>query len=161
MISRSGRSETTVVDVVARSVLEAGGDVAFGVVGSGNFTVTAALRRSGARFVAARHESGAVAWPMPRAGDRRLGVCTVHQGPGLTNAMTGLAEAAKSRTPLLVLARRHARRRGAARTSASTRRRWPTPWAPSPERVHGPATAAPTSCARAAGGPASSGAPWC
>jgi acetolactate synthase I/II/III large subunit len=28
----------------------------------------------------------------------------VHQGPGLTNALTGLAEAAKSRTPLLVLA---------------------------------------------------------
>ena len=32
------------------------------------------------------------------------GVVTVHQGPGLTNAMTGIAEAAKSRTPLLVLA---------------------------------------------------------
>jgi thiamine pyrophosphate-dependent acetolactate synthase large subunit-like protein len=28
----------------------------------------------------------------------------VHQGPGLTNTLTGLAEAAKSRTPLLVLA---------------------------------------------------------
>ena len=33
-----------------------------------------------------------------------VGVCSVHQGPGLTNLMTGLAEAAKSRTPLLVLA---------------------------------------------------------
>lgn len=33
-----------------------------------------------------------------------IGVCSVHQGPGLTNAMTGLTEAAKSRTPLLVLA---------------------------------------------------------
>ena len=33
----------------------------------------------------------------------RVGVCSVHQGPGLTNAVTGLAEAAKSRTPLLVL----------------------------------------------------------
>jgi thiamine pyrophosphate-dependent acetolactate synthase large subunit-like protein len=33
-----------------------------------------------------------------------VGVVTVHQGPGLTNAMTGIAEAAKSRTPLLVLA---------------------------------------------------------
>ena len=29
---------------------------------------------------------------------------SVHQGCGLTNAMTGIAEAAKSRTPLLVLA---------------------------------------------------------
>ena len=31
-------------------------------------------------------------------------VLTVHQGCGLTNAMTGITEAAKSRTPLLVLA---------------------------------------------------------
>ncbi len=29
---------------------------------------------------------------------------SVHQGPGLTNAMTGITEAAKSRTPMLVLA---------------------------------------------------------
>ncbi|MGV9779327.1 thiamine pyrophosphate-binding protein [Streptosporangium sp. NPDC003464] len=34
----------------------------------------------------------------------RVGVLSVHQGPGLTNAMTGIAEAAKSRTPLVVLA---------------------------------------------------------
>ena len=34
----------------------------------------------------------------------RVGVCSVHQGPGLTNTMTGLTEAAKSRTPVLVLA---------------------------------------------------------
>ena len=33
-----------------------------------------------------------------------VGAVSVHQGPGLTNAMTGIAEAAKSRTPLLVLA---------------------------------------------------------
>jgi thiamine pyrophosphate-dependent acetolactate synthase large subunit-like protein len=31
-------------------------------------------------------------------------VLTVHQGPGFTNAITGITEAAKSRTPLLVLA---------------------------------------------------------
>jgi thiamine pyrophosphate-dependent acetolactate synthase large subunit-like protein len=94
-----------VVDAVARSVLEAGGDLAFGVVGSGNFTVTAALVEQGGRFVAARHEGGAAC--MADAYARvtgRLGVCSVHQGPGLTNAMTGIAEAAKSRTPLIVLA---------------------------------------------------------
>jgi thiamine pyrophosphate-dependent acetolactate synthase large subunit-like protein len=34
----------------------------------------------------------------------RTGLLSVHQGPGLTNAMTGITEAAKSRTPLLVLA---------------------------------------------------------
>src|ERR687888_2686926 len=98
-------SETTVVDAVARCVLEAGGDVAFGVVGSGNFTVTAALVQQGGRFVAARHEGGAACMADAHARvTGRLGVCSVHQGPGLTNAMTGIAEAAKSRTPLVVLA---------------------------------------------------------
>ena len=34
----------------------------------------------------------------------RVAVLSVHQGCGLTNAMTGITEAAKSRTPLVVLA---------------------------------------------------------
>jgi len=33
-----------------------------------------------------------------------VGVATVHQGPGVTNTVTALAEATKSRTPLVVLA---------------------------------------------------------
>ncbi len=78
---------------------------AFGVVGSGNFHVTNALVEGGARFVAARHEGGAAT--MADAYARMSGevaAVTVHQGCGLTNALTGLTEAAKSRTPLLVLA---------------------------------------------------------
>src|SRR5919202_2870161 len=94
-----------VVDVVARCLTRAGADVVFGVVGSGNFTVTASLHAHGARFVAARHEGGAVCMADAYARvSGRLGVCSVHQGPGLTNAMTGLTEAAKSRTPLVLLA---------------------------------------------------------
>jgi thiamine pyrophosphate-dependent acetolactate synthase large subunit-like protein len=77
----------------------------FGVVGSGNFHVTNALIAGGARFVAARHEGGAACmadgWARATG---EVGVLSVHQGPGLTNAMTGITEAAKSRTPLLVLA---------------------------------------------------------
>ena len=77
----------------------------FGVVGSGNFHVTNALVAAGARFVAARHEAGAatMADAYSRMSDT-VAALTVHQGCGLTNAMTGIAEAAKSRTPLLVLA---------------------------------------------------------
>jgi thiamine pyrophosphate-dependent acetolactate synthase large subunit-like protein len=77
----------------------------FGVVGSGNFHVTNALVAAGARFVATRHEGGAatMADAYSRMTDT-VAVLTVHQGCGLTNAMTGIAEAAKSRTPLLVLA---------------------------------------------------------
>ena len=78
---------------------------AFGVVGSGNFHVTNALRARGVPFTAARHEGGAAS--MADGYSRlasRPGVLTVHQGCGLTNAMTGIGEAAKSRTPMIVLA---------------------------------------------------------
>jgi acetolactate synthase I/II/III large subunit len=94
-----------VADAVGRGLAGLGVDTVFGVVGSGNFHVTNALVAGGARFVAARHEGGATV--MADAWARTTGVpgvVTVHQGPGLTNAMTGIAEAAKSRTPLLVLA---------------------------------------------------------
>jgi acetolactate synthase I/II/III large subunit len=94
-----------VADAVGQGLAKLGAEVVFGVVGSGNFHVTNALIAGGARFVAARHEGGATvmadAWARTAG---RPGVVSVHQGPGLTNAMTGIAEAAKSRTPLLVLA---------------------------------------------------------
>ncbi len=94
-----------VAEAVGRGLAGLGVDTVFGVVGSGNFHVTNALVAGGARFVAARHEGGAAvmadAWARTTG---KVGVVTVHQGPGLTNAMTGIAEAAKSRTPLLVLA---------------------------------------------------------
>ena len=82
-----------------------GVDTVFGLMGSGNLTVTNALRDAGARFYAARHEGGAIC--MADGYGRvsgRLAACSVHQGPGLTNTVTGLTEAAKSRTPLIVLA---------------------------------------------------------
>ena len=94
-----------VATAVGRTLVELGIDRAFGVVGSGNFHVTNAMVDAGARFVAARHENGAatMADGYARMSDRVAGV-TVHQGCGLTNAMTGLTEAAKSRTPLVVVA---------------------------------------------------------
>jgi acetolactate synthase-1/2/3 large subunit len=96
---------TRVADAVGRGLAGLGADTVFGVVGSGNFHLTNALIAGGARFIAARHEGGAAvmadAWARTTG---RVGVLTVHQGPGLTNAMTGITEAAKSRTPLLVLA---------------------------------------------------------
>lgn len=96
---------TTVADVVGDVLARLGVGHAFGVVGSGNFHVTGALRAAGVPFVAARHEGGAAT--MADAFARTSGevaVLTLHQGCGLTNALTGIAEAAKSRTPLLVLA---------------------------------------------------------
>jgi len=94
-----------VTEAVAEVLTRLGADTVFGVVGSGNFKVTNALIARGVRYVAARHEGGAAvmadAWARLTG---RPGLLSVHQGPGLTNAMTGITEAAKSRTPLVVLA---------------------------------------------------------
>jgi acetolactate synthase-1/2/3 large subunit len=94
-----------VSEAVGATLAGLGADTVFGVVGSGNFHVTNALIANGATFVATRHECGAAcaadAWAR---GTGRVGILSVHQGPGLTNALTGITEAAKSRTPLLVLA---------------------------------------------------------
>ena len=94
-----------VAEAVGRALAKHGPRHVFGLIGSGNFAVTNAMVAGGARFVAARHEGGAIsmadAYAQVTGG---LGVCSVHQGPGLTNTLTGLTEAAKSRTPLLLLA---------------------------------------------------------
>jgi thiamine pyrophosphate-dependent acetolactate synthase large subunit-like protein len=93
-----------VAELVGRTLARLGVGHAFGVVGSGNFAVTAALRAAGVPYVAARHEGGAAT--MADAFARMSGqvaVLSTHQGCGYTNALTGIAEAAKSRTPLLVL----------------------------------------------------------
>ena len=95
----------SVADVVGATIASQGVQDAFGVIGSGNLIVTNALCGGGARFHHARHEGGAVCMADGYARvTGRVGIVSVHQGPGLTNTMTGLAEAAKSRTPLLVLA---------------------------------------------------------
>jgi thiamine pyrophosphate-dependent acetolactate synthase large subunit-like protein len=94
-----------VTEALGQALAELGVDTAFGLVGSGNFHVTNALISRGTRFVAARHENGAASmadgWARITG---RPGVLSLHQGPGITNALTALTEAAKSRTPLLVLA---------------------------------------------------------
>jgi acetolactate synthase-1/2/3 large subunit len=132
-----------VAEAVGRVIAGLASDAAplpvFGLVGSGNFHVTNGLVAGGARFVAARHEGGAVmmadAWARTTG---RVGLLSVHQGPGLTNAVTGITEAAKSRTPLLVLAAEAADRRSnfyldVAGLAASV--------GAAHERLHSPATA--------------------
>ena len=151
---------STVAEVIGTIVARLGVGHAFGVVGSGNFHVTNALRAGGVPFVATRHETGAAM--MADAYARTSGdvaVLSLHQGCGLTNALTGIAEAAKSRTPLLVLAADTAGRR-CGPTSASTR----TPRCARSGRCRSGCTRrrrpSTTSCGRTA--PArGSGARWC
>lgn len=94
-----------VAQLVGKTLAELGVGHCFGVVGSGNFTITNALMEHGVSFTAARHEGGAAT--MADAYSRTSGkvsLLSVHQGCGLTNAATGIGEAAKSRTPMIVLA---------------------------------------------------------
>jgi thiamine pyrophosphate-dependent acetolactate synthase large subunit-like protein len=93
-----------VAALVGRTLAGLGAGTAFGVVGSGNFEVTNALRAGGVRFVAARHEGGAASMADAYARiSGKVSVLSLHQGCGLTNAVTGITEAAKSRTPMLVV----------------------------------------------------------
>jgi thiamine pyrophosphate-dependent acetolactate synthase large subunit-like protein len=133
-----------VSETVGRALAGLGADTVFGLIGSGNFHVTNGLIAGGARFIAARHESGAAvmadAWARTTG---RVGIVSVHQGPGLTNAMTGITEAAKSRTPLLVLAAQapgsrsnfHVDVAGLAKAVGAV-----------PERLHSPASAVADAC---------------
>jgi acetolactate synthase I/II/III large subunit len=95
----------SVAEAIGHALARQGARHVFGLIGSGNFVVTNAMVSGGATFIAARHEGGAISMADAYAQvTREVGWCSVHQGPGLTNVMTGLAEAAKSRTPLLLLA---------------------------------------------------------
>lgn len=90
---------------VAAAIAAMGAKRCFGLVGGANFKVTLALTDLGVAFIPARHEGGAVSMADVAARmTRDLIVVSVTAGPGLTNAITGIAEAVKSDTPLLVLA---------------------------------------------------------
>ena len=95
-----------VYEAVAETLSRLGVDTTFGLVGSGNFGVIDHMtRRCGIAYHASRHEAAAVAMADGYARvSGKLGVCTVHQGPGLTNTLTALTEAVKARTPMLLLA---------------------------------------------------------
>jgi thiamine pyrophosphate-dependent acetolactate synthase large subunit-like protein len=89
---------------VGQALADEGVRAAFGVVGNGNFLAVAGLVAGGVRYIAARHEGGAIA--MADAYYRATGdvaVCTTTYGPGLTNTATGLAEAVKHRSGVLLL----------------------------------------------------------
>ncbi|HEY6711818.1 MAG TPA: thiamine pyrophosphate-binding protein [Rubrobacter sp.] len=98
-------SKMRVSEAIGRTLAERGVEVCFGLAGSGNFSVLNALHAAGVAFYSSRHECGAVAMADGYArASGKIAVASVHQGPGFTNTLTGLTEAAKCRTPLLVLA---------------------------------------------------------
>ena len=91
---------------VAAALVAEGVEELFGVMGDGNLKLVPHLREAhGVRMVAARHESAALAMADGYARTSgRVGVCSVTQGPGLTNTLTALVSARKAGTPLVLLA---------------------------------------------------------
>jgi thiamine pyrophosphate-dependent acetolactate synthase large subunit-like protein len=95
----------TVAAVIAGDLAGYGARRCFGLLGTANFKVSHALVEAGVELISARHECNAASRGYAYANATgELTLVSVHSGPGLTNALTGIAEAAKSRTPLVVLA---------------------------------------------------------
>ena len=84
---------------------ELGVSVVFGLCGHTNIAFLDALAKSDIRFISSRHEQVAahMADGYARASGQ-TGVLLTHLGPGLTNAATGVANAALDFVPLVVIA---------------------------------------------------------
>jgi len=95
----------TVAAVLAKDLAALGARRCFGLLGTANFKISHGLVEAGVELISARHEGNAASMADAYAkATGELTLVSVHSGPGLTNAITGIGEAAKSRTPLLVLA---------------------------------------------------------
>src|ERR1700730_14675265 len=95
----------TVAAVIAGDLAAYGARCCFGLLGTANFKISHALVEAGVELISARDECNAASMGDAYAkATGELTLVSVHSGPGLTNALTGIGEAAKSRTPLVVLA---------------------------------------------------------
>jgi acetolactate synthase-1/2/3 large subunit len=91
-------------DVLVDMLAEAGVEVVFGLPGGVISPVHDALLDSNIRCVTTRHESGALFAAAGYAHTTgKLAVCAVTSGPGVLNAMTGLASAWCDGLPVLLL----------------------------------------------------------
>lgn len=95
----------SVANLLVQHLEQRGVEHIFGLCGHTNIAVLAALENSSIRFVNTRHEQIAAhaADGYARA-KRKTGVLLSHVGPGLTNAATGVANAALDSIPMVVFA---------------------------------------------------------
>jgi acetolactate synthase-1/2/3 large subunit len=105
--SRSQPGGSTVAATIAGFIAGQGVSRVYTLPGSHVKPICSELARLGIRLVSARHECAAVHMAHAEAElTGRIGVALVTTGPGLTNAVTGIASAYLSRTPLLVMSAR-------------------------------------------------------
>lgn len=93
--------------LAARALKEAGITTMFALPGGHNLPLFEGARVTGIRIVDTRHEETAVmmaeGWALATG---EVGVATVTAGPGLTNAIPGMAEAHKAGAPVVLLSGR-------------------------------------------------------
>ncbi|MEV0070994.1 MULTISPECIES: thiamine pyrophosphate-binding protein [unclassified Amycolatopsis] len=95
---------TTAAEALVRQLESYGVEYVFGLCGHTNIAFLDALGRSSIEFVMARHEQAAA-----HAADGyarvsgKPGVLLVHAGPGMMNAVTGVATAALDSVPLITI----------------------------------------------------------
>src|ERR1051325_7784819 len=101
----AGATQTRIASYLLAEYLERlGVDVIFGLCGHTNIAFLDALGKSRIRFVTTRHEQ--VAGHAPDGYARapgKAGELLTHLGPGLTNATTGVANAALDSIPMVVI----------------------------------------------------------
>lgn len=91
-------------DLIARTLVDIGVDTVFCYPGGANLEMLDALSRVAITLIRTEHEQGSVfgAQGYARA-TGRLGVCLATSGPGATNLVTGIADAASDSVPILAI----------------------------------------------------------
>lgn len=98
------KADMKVYEQVAMLLSQLSVDTMFGLLGDANMYVCSAFETAGGRLVRTSHEAGAVSMADTYARlTGRWAVATVTHGPGLTNALTSLVEAARFSSPVLVI----------------------------------------------------------
>ncbi|TRX48303.1 Rieske 2Fe-2S domain-containing protein [Fulvivirga sp. M361] len=107
-IEEEEEHETSISDVMMETMVAAGVDTVFGMVGHSNLGVAEAMRRLEQKgklsFIGIRHE-GAAAFAASAYGKLtgRPAACFGIAGPGATNMFTGMWDAKNDRAPMLAL----------------------------------------------------------
>src|SRR5215831_6842281 len=97
-------AQMTGSDVLAKALVAQGVDTFFYVMGGPMLETESALLKMGVRGIDTRHEQGAsfMAHAYGRVG-RKAGVCIGASGPGMTNLLTGIANAYTDAAPLVAI----------------------------------------------------------
>jgi len=97
-------AEIDAATLIARSLKQHGVDYMFGIVGIPVVPIAFAAQREGITYIGMRHEQSA-SYAAQAVGylTGRPGACLVVSGPGMTNAIPGLANAWSNRWPMVLL----------------------------------------------------------